>query len=388
MRIKIPYLATVIISILIIFAGHKIAVQGLIVFQNKSHEILKVKVLNVIELIDLDEGFFDDEDLFPMQGKRIVFESAVTSGERKGEVLTASQNFGGFLHIPQRQVKKGDSVLLIKFDNEWFFNGYLRTNKLIGLTIIFSICLLLFGGKKGFNTILSLSFTCAAVFAVFIPGILSGKNIYIMSVFVCAYTIVITLLLVIGYNKKSLAASLGCLGGLAVSGIIIVVMDRLLHLTGVVDENSRYLTNLPLDNPINLKAIIFAGIIIGAMGAVEDVATSIASSLWEIKEKAENIKFEALFRSGITIGRDIMGSMSNTLILAYIGSSLSVVLILSVFSGSLLALLNMEMIVVEILQALIGSLGILFSMPLTALVCSIAYLKDKKNEENQPEVNQ
>jgi uncharacterized membrane protein len=190
-----------------------------------------------------------------------------------------------------------------------------------------------------------------------------------------------TPLLVIGYNKKSLAASLGCLGGLAVSGIIIVVMDRLLHLTGVVDENSRYLSNLPLDNPINLKAIIFAGIIIGAMGAVEDVATSIASSLWEIKDKAGNIKFEALFRSGITIGRDIMGSMSNTLILAYIGSSLSVVLILSVFSGSLLALLNMEMIVVEILQALIGSLGILFSMPLTALVCSIIYLKDKKTEE-------
>jgi uncharacterized membrane protein len=160
-------------------------------------------------------------------------------------------------------------------------------------------------------------------------------------------------------------------------------MDRLLHLTGVVDENSRYLTNLPLDNPINLKAIIFAGIIIGAMGAVEDVATSIASSLWEIKEKAGKIKFDSLFRSGITIGRDIMGSMSNTLILAYIGSSLSVVLILSVFSGSLLALLNMEMIVVEILQALIGSLGILFSMPLTALVCSIIYLRDKKVEENQ-----
>jgi uncharacterized membrane protein len=319
-----------------------------------------------------------------MQGKRIIFESTVTSGERKGEIFTAAQNFGGFLHIPQRQVKKGDSVLIIKFDNEWFFNGYLRTNKLIGLTIIFAVCLLLFGGKKGFNTILSLSLTCAAVFAVFIPGILSGKNIYLMSVFVCAYTIIMTLLLVIGYNKKSLTAALGCLGGLAVSGIIIVVMDRLLHLTGVVDENSRYLTNLPLDNPINLKAIIFAGIIIGAMGAVEDVATSIASSLWEIKEKAGNIKFDSLFRSGITIGRDIMGSMSNTLILAYIGSSLSVVLILSVFSGSLLALLNMEMIVVEILQALIGSLGILFSMPLTALVCSIVYLKDKKIEENPP----
>jgi uncharacterized membrane protein len=156
-------------------------------------------------------------------------------------------------------------------------------------------------------------------------------------------------------------------------------MSKVLFLTGIVDDNSWYLVNLPVDPPINLKAIIFAGIVIGAMGAVEDVATSIASSLWEIKEKVGNIKFETLFRSGLTIGRDIMGSMANTLIRAYIGSSLSVVLVLSIYSNSsLLRLLNMEMIVVEILQALIGSLGILFAMPLTAFFCSVFYLKMQK----------
>jgi uncharacterized membrane protein len=203
-----------------------------------------------------------------------------------------------------------------------------------------------------------------------------------MSLLVCVYTIVMTLLLVIGFNKKSLTSALGCLGGLAVSGIIAVIMDKVLLLTGVVDEHSRYLVNLPSGSPINLNAIIFAGIIIGAMGAVEDVSTSLASSLWEIKEKAGKIKFETLFRSGLTIGRDIMGSMANTLILAYIGSSLSVVFVLSVYSGSLLALFNMEMIVVEILQALIGSLGILFSMPLTALICSVVYLRKERAAEN------
>jgi uncharacterized membrane protein len=108
-----------------------------------------------------------------------------------------------------------------------------------------------------------------------------------------------------------------------------------------------------------------------------DVAMSISSSLWEIKEKAGRINFETLFRSGLTIGRDIMGTMANTLILAYIGSSLSVVLILSVYSNSLMNLFNMEMIVVEILQALAGSLGILFAMPLTAVICSAVFLKSK-----------
>jgi uncharacterized membrane protein len=154
-------------------------------------------------------------------------------------------------------------------------------------------------------------------------------------------------------------------------------MDKVLFLSGIVDEHSRYIANLPVEIPINLKAIIFAGIIIGAMGAIMDVAMSISSSLWEVKEKAGSIDFKTLFRSGLTIGRDIMGSMANTLILAYIGTSLSVVLILSVYSSSFLSLFNTEMIVVEILQALAGSLGLLFALPLTAFFCSVFYLRKK-----------
>jgi uncharacterized membrane protein len=376
MTIKGSYLATVIIAVLLIFIGHKIAVNGLFVFQEVSQEIVKAKVQKITQRIKPDAAF---DDFIPMQGEKIIFEAQVTGGTRKGEIITAAQNLGGYMVAPLKEASKGDSVLLININNEWFFNGYVRTNKLLVLGILFALCALFFGGKKGFNTIISLGLTCSAVFAVFIPAILSGKNIYVMSLLICAYTIIMTLLLVIGFNKKSLAAAMGCLGGLGVSGIIAVIMEKVLLLTGVVDENSRYLLNLPIDPPINLRAIIFAGIIIGAMGAVEDVATSIASSLWEVKEKVGTIKFETLFRSGLTIGRDIMGSMANTLILAYIGSSLSVVLILSVFSNSLLCLLNMEMIVVEILQALIASLGILFAMPLTALVCSIIYLRKKRN---------
>jgi uncharacterized membrane protein len=189
-----------------------------------------------------------------------------------------------------------------------------------------------------------------------------------------------TPLIVMGYNKKSLAAILGCTGGVMIAGIIAIIMDKSLFLTGMVDEHSRYLVNLPGDLKLNLNAIIFAGIIIGAMGAVMDVSVSIASSLWEIKERARNITFKALFRSGINIGRDIMGTMADTLILAYIGSSLTVVILLSVFSGSLLDLFNSEMIAVEILQAIAGSFGILFAMPLTALFCSLIYLKNNNKE--------
>jgi uncharacterized membrane protein len=379
MTIRITYLVTVIVSVLLVIAGNKIATNGLPVFRNASQELVKAKVQKIIGRVTADgvtpNGASGESNL--MQSDKIIFEAKITSGPQKGDVVTVAQNFGGYTRDKAKEAAKGDSVLITYTNNEWYFHGYMRINKLLGLGLLFILSVLFFGGKKGFNTILSLGLTCGAIFAVFIPAILSGFNIYVTSILVCLYTIAMTLLIVIGYNKKALTAAIGCASGVAVTGIISAIMDKMLLLTGIVDEHSRYLANLPVEASINLRAIIFAGVIIGAMGAIMDVAMSISSSLWEVKEKAGIIKFESLFRSGLTIGRDIMGTMANTLILAYIGSSLSVVIILSVYSGSALSLFNSEMIVVELLQALAGSLGILAAMPLTALVCSVSYLKAK-----------
>ena len=381
-KIKITYLATILISVLLLIIGHNITIRGMISFQNPSQETVRAKVRNVIERVqpnyDFIDNFNDIETFAPiMQGEKIIFEAQITKGHRKGETVTAEQNFSSMLKGRLKEVKQGDNVLLIRNDLGWFFDGYFRINKLIFLGALFAICLIIFGGAKGFNTILSLGFTCAAIFSVFIPAILSGKNIYVMSVIVCVYTIAMMNLIVIGFNKKAIASMTGCAGGVIIAGIIAAVMDKILNLTGIVDEHSRYLINLSADIQLNLHAVVFAGIIIGAMGAIMDVSISISSSLWEVKDKAPAIKFKELFQSGITIGRDIMASMADTLILAYIGTSLSVVLILTVFSNSLLGLFNSAMFAVEILQAMSGSLGILFAMPLTAFFSSIIYTRQK-----------
>jgi len=380
MRISIPYLITVGIAVLCVVGGHTIATRDLSLFQDDaSRKIARATVQRITERI-APEGF--DEFMF-FSGEIIFFEARVTRGELRGNVIRASQSLGDFSWAIAKEVEVGDSILLVYNDflGEWFFEGYTRTNRLLVLGLLFTLCILLFGGRKGFNTILSLALTCGAVFGVFIPAILAGKNIYAMSLLVCAYVITMTLLLVVGFNKKALAAAVGCASGLVVTGLIAVIMDRALYLTGILDEHSRFLQNLPLENQIDLRAIIFAGIIIGAMGAIMDVALSISSSLWEIKQKARTIKFETLFRSGITIGRDILGSMANTLILAYIGTSLAVVLLLTHYSDSLLSLLNREMIVVEMLKSLSGIFGILFAMPLTAFFCALLYLKKNHSPE-------
>ena len=390
-RISIPYLITIGVSALLLVIGHNIAVIGMYESPNNQYETVKARVQNTPQKIVPDYNFLDDYDeeeinsFMAAQGDRIVFEAKILDGPGKGRIVIAEQTFSPLLIDRSKEVKKGDSVILINNELGWYFGGYVRINSILVLGILFALCLLLFGGMKGFNTILSLGLTCAAVFAVFIPSILSGKNIYIMSLLVCAFTTSIVPLIVMGYNKKSLASIVGCAAGIVVAGIITLIMDKALYLTGIVDEHSRYLVSLPGDIKLNLNAIIFAGITIGAIGAIQDVSISLASALWEIKENVSKIKFKELLKSGYNIGRDIIGTMANTLILAYIGSSLTLVLLLSVYSGSPLALFNSEMFAVEVLQALAGSLGILFAMPLTAVFCSIIYLKDMKKDRNRQE---
>ncbi len=379
----ILYFATVVFSVLFLFVGNKFAADNLSIFDSEAtgQTVVKAKITKITNKT-VDEYSLDGSTA--LENIEITFKADILSGDDKGKTVTGLQNIDSMYSTGTLEAEQGDTVLMLAYEGpdgmQWQLIEFVRTDKLLVFGIIFMLALLLFGRIKGFNTILSLVFTCGAVFAVFIPAILSGKNIYASAVIICLFVIVMTYLIVNGGNKKTLAAVLGCIGGLMVSGLLTVVMDKILALTGYVDEESIYLTYITTGTPINLRAIIFAAILIGALGAVMDVAMSISTSLWEVKERPESASFNVLYKSGMNIGRDIMGTMANTLILAYIGSSLSIILLLSVYSTSLTFLLNREMIVVEILQALVGSFGILITMPLTSLICAAIYSKAKKSK--------
>ena len=259
---------------------------------------------------------------------------------------------------------------------------YVRSDGILILGGAFVLVVLLFGRWKGLNTMVSLGFTCLAVFMVFIPSVLSGKNIYIWSIMTCLYTIVMTMLLINGASKKSFAAGAGCFAGVAMAGILTVIMDWALSLTGMTTEDALYLQMLDIAEPINLRAIIFAAIIIGAMGAIMDVAMDISSSLQEIQANSPEITARGLIRSGFNIGRDVLGTMANTLVLAYIGSSLSTTLLLVAYNVEMIQLFNMEMIIVELLQAIVGSFGILLAIPLTSFICAAIYPKYKYRKKS------
>ena len=370
------YISTIVISILLLYIGNRVTTNNLDML--KGVDGVEAQSASVIKIIKTSKTQYNLGGDSPNEGKDIAFSAKLLSGKNKGMQIKALQTIDPFSGGSQKEIEPGDKVILYKLNNkgseyDWVMAEYHRTNALLVLGIVFFILLLIFGRSKGFNTILSLIFTFAAIFAVFVPAVLQGFNIYIWSIITCLFIICMTLLIVYGASKKSLAAGIGCMVGVLVSGVLITFMDKLLKLTGFVSEESLYLLRINTKHPIDLKAIIFAAILIGAIGAIMDVSMSIAASLAEMQEKLEYTPFSMLVKSGIAIGKDIMGTMANTLILAYIGSSLSVVLLLVSYNSSLLELLNKEMIVVEILQALVGSIGILFTMPLTSLVCGYLY---------------
>ncbi len=376
------WLVTVVFSVVLLLAAHAAVSRDSEIFGlGESYTVRAV----VTEMGDLQTSSYEAGTLY--EDSTQLFYARITSGPQKGETVLAAQSFDNYTaYNADEPVSVGDHIILYNYGTEingtsFVMGGYERLVPNLVFLAVFFLLLVLFGQWKGVNTIVSLSFTCLAVFAVFIPSVLAGYNIYAMACLTCVYTIVMTLLITNGATDKSLTTILGCSFGVAVAALLSVIMDRVLRLTGILDEHSIYLQTLGTGVTINLRALIFAMVVIGAMGAVMDVAMDISSALYELHIQAPNLRFRELILSGLRIGRDVMGTMANTLVLAYIGSNLCSILLLITYSSSLLELLNRENIAVEIMQSLIGSTAILLTIPLTSIVCALLYVgRDQKRK--------
>ncbi|MBE6877873.1 MAG: YibE/F family protein [Ruminococcaceae bacterium] len=385
MKQKIIYVLTVVLCVLLLFAGRKFATRNPAVENAGTVSVSeKVKVVKVIDPEYEKTAFPDD---WEMRGESIVlFEGEFMNGYKKGEKELMVQRVDDLYAVEMRPVGAGDKIAVYRnpddqIDVNYMFAEFNRVTVLWWLIGGFMFLLLLFGRKKGLSTIISLGLTIGAIFLVFVPAVLSYCNIYLWSLMTCVYIIFMTLLIVNGYTRKSLAAIIGCVGGVIVTGSLVKFCDLFLHTTGLVDEDALYLMMLNPENPLDIKAVVFAAIIIGAVGAVMDVAMDIASALAELKSQVPDISATQIVKSGFTIGRDIIGTMANTLILAYIGSSLSCTLLMVAGNPSLLLLFNTEMIVVELLQTIAGSFGMLLTIPLTSVVCGVLY--GSKNDDKK-----
>lgn len=382
----IVYIAVILISVLFIFAGHKMTKPEIL--EEDMGEFYKAKVTSIGE-IQVEEFSFDG--ISSVETKKINFSAEVTNGPYKGEIIEATQDVDSMYAIQPREITKGDKIIVSpifgdfgdELYEEWIFIEYNRMDTIIWLTLIFLLLIVVLGRGKGVSTVISLIFTILVIFTVFIPSILKGYNVYSSTIVVTLFIIFMSLTIINGANKKTLCAVAGNVGGVAVAGIIAIIMNRVLNVTGLINEEYVFLTYMQLDKPIDLVAIVWSGIVIGSLGAVMDVSMSISSSMNELAENMERKTFSNMLRSGMNIGRDVIGTMTNTLILAYVGSSLATVLLLIVYNKNVLYLFSLEMIVVEVLQAIVGSMGILFAVPATAIFSAYMFTRENKNHEDK-----
>lgn len=368
---------TVFVSALLILFAYLYVGDGGSIFKGTMEgETVRCKVIRVND-VRVDNVSGESEFV------TVLFKAQAQNGELRGKTIDVIQEIDKSYVFCPKQVEQGDDILVEGYtqsgERQFYFGDYVRITPLIWLLIVFCALIIVFSRMQGLKTVISLALTCLSVFVVLIPAILNGHNIYFWSIAVCVYMTVMTLCIVSGFTIKTLCAGIGCICGVICSGLIVLIMDKFLNMTGMLEEESMYLLQLYPDNPINLKAIIFAMIIVGAVGAVMDVAMSISSSLYELRIKSPAISSKELMKSGFTIGRDMMGTMANTLVLAYIGSSLTCVLLLVSYNANIGQVINKEIIVAEILQALAGSLGILLTLPLTSAVCSVIYKEGQSN---------
>lgn len=302
-------------------------------------------------------------------------EVLIFKGPHKGERITIEYELnydisGNYKSIP---LSKGDEILLYIEENEkgQVENAYVvdfaRDKYIAYLVTGFLILMLIVGRQKGVKAIVSLALTVFAVVKILLPAILDGWDPVIVSSGVCIAVICLTLIIISGFNKKTLCAVIGTSGGVIAAGIIALIIGNLAKLTGLGNEESQMLMYIPGDVRLDFRGLLFAGIIIGTMGATMDVGMSIASAMNEIKANSPKIKIYDLLKAGMNVGRDIMATMANTLILAYAGGSLHLMLLFAAHKTPFSNIINWDMIASEVLRAIAGSTGILFAIPITAL---------------------
>lgn len=304
-----------------------------------------------------------------LKGKRVALDHVASGGVMGAKmVLQAGDKVLVYVEEKPSKEESPNGTPLVYIDD------YLRGTPLFWLAVIYGAIMILIGGKKGLKSLASLILTILIIYYVLFPLTLRGFNPLLISVMISAVVSLLVFRIVGGRTAKALSAAIGTLIGVSIAGILATVIGKMIHLSGMSSEEAKLLL-YSLNVNIDFQGLLFSGILIGALGAVMDVGMSIASAIDEVRKVHPEANFGNLFKAGMNVGRDIMGTMSNTLILAYTGSALPLLLLFMAGSIPLAKAINMELVAEEIARALAGSIGLVLCIPITALVSAAMFTR-------------
>lgn len=300
------------------------------------------------------------------------------TGARKGEELDVTSSSGYLfgaactvgMKVVVMQSVAGETTIASVYsqDREWVIY-------IFALLYLLALCVI--GGKQGIKGCLGLIFTFFCVIFVYLPLVYLRFSPFWSAVFICFLTTLVTMYLIGGPTKKTCAATLGTLAGVVLAGLSAWCFSKASGISGYNVSDIETLMTLWNTNRIQVGGLLFSGLLISCLGAVMDVAMSISSAIDEIYKQNTSLTRKELFKAGMRVGRDMMGTDSNTLILAFAGGSVSTLLLDYAYDLPYQQIINSNNIGIAIMQGLAGSFGIVLSVPLTVLICTVLFHKNE-----------
>ncbi|MGC9334736.1 MAG: YibE/F family protein [Anaerolineae bacterium] len=328
-------------------------------------ESLHAKVIDVLEQGTIDQGEFQQ----PYQ----VLYLRITEGPLQGQEIQIE--YGTMRPTSDdRLFRVGDRVIVDRtrtVEGEDFFSisDYVRGKALLWLTLLFIASTVLLSGWQGVRSLIGMAISLAVIVGFIVPQILNGADPVFIAIVGSVVMMGASLYLVYGWRSKTHVAVAGLLLSLMCTGVLAVWFVSWARLSGFGAEEASFLQVAGVQ--LDLQGLLLAGIIIGVLGALDDIAIGQSSAVFELSKANPNLSRQKLFRHGMTIGRDHIAAMVNTLLLAYVGAALPLVLLFTVYAEPIGITLNREIIAEEIVRTLVGSLGLLAGVPLTSLIASL-----------------
>ena len=314
-------------------------------------------------------------------------ELEILRGPYKGAVLQTVNYLSAYANVDCRVGTR----VIVRLDLDDAGNPYIlsipnydRGTVLLAMVGVFALILVLIGGKKGVMALLGLAYTLAGVWFLLIPMVLRGAPPIPSAVAVAALTAAASLLLLTGFSRKTLCAGLGCICGVAAAGLFAWIVGKLTPISGFNMGEAEDLVLRAGEQPLEIRGLLISGILIASLGAVMDVAMSISSACSELLALDPKITAGRLFRSGMNIGRDAMGTMANTLILAFAGASFNLLLLFQVYGYPMIQIFNSDAMAIELIQSISGSVGILLTVPLVSLFAALLLTRSSPKKPAKP----
>lgn len=307
-----------------------------------------------------------------------TIKAEVLDGPRKGEVITIENDY--------LELEKGDKFYFnylvdVNGVEQYGIIGIDRRLSLLFLVLLFVGTVVLFGGRQGLRSLSALAGSFFAIFYILLPGILKGWNPIVASVLVASGILFAAIFFTHGFNRESLVAFTGTMIAVLLTGVLAMIAVKMTSLTGFTGDESTYL-NLSTKGTLDFAGLLLGAIIVGVLGVLDDIAVTQAAIVTELYGSNPDLTRREVYKKAIRIGREHVSALVNTLVLAYTGAALPLLLYFRLSDMDFGSVVNLEIFATEIVRAIVGSMGLIFTVPIVT-VLAVFYLKGYKPKHNQ-----